>query len=79
MAARNPFTTTYDFTNRAHRTVREWNMGARSWQAEVRHYAHVHGEAKVLKADGRVIAYRTDCDGIVRQRTYTKVTFAHRP
>lgn len=74
--ARNPFWTTFDPRNPAHRTVREWrNPGIQTWQGRARAYAAVHGEAKVLRADGSVICYRPDCDGIIRQRTYTNITY----
>lgn len=72
--ARNPFTTTFDPRNPAHRTVREWrNPGIQTWQARAKAYAAVHGEAKTLRADGSVVHYTKTEEDTIRQRTYTKV------
>lgn len=71
---RNPFTTTFDYRNQAHRTVQEWRgPGLHTWQTRARTYAAYHGEAKVLRADGSVIHYFRTRDDTVCQRTYTKV------
>ncbi len=72
--ARNPFTTTFDYRNKAHRTVREWRSpGLQTWQTRARAYARFHGEAKVLRADGSVVHFCRTVDDTIRQRTYTKV------
>lgn len=72
--AHNPFTTTFDPRNHAHRTVREWsNPGIQMWQTCAKAYATGHGEAKVLRSDGSVVCYRRTPEGTVQQRTYTKV------
>ena len=72
--ASNPFTTTFDQRNHAHRTVREWrNPGIQTWQTRAKAYAAAHGESKVLRADGSVIWYRRTPEGTIRQLTYTQV------
>ena len=72
--ARNPFTTIFDPSNPAHRSVREWrNPGIQTWKTRAKAYAAVHGESKVLRADGSVVCYRRTLEGTVRQRTYTLV------
>ena len=71
---RNPFVTTFDPRNQAHRTVRDWRQpGLQTWQARAKAYARFHGEAKVLRADGSVVHFCRTLDHTVRQRTYTKV------
>ena len=71
---RNPFTTTFDPRNPAHRTVREWrNPGIQTWKTCAKAYAAFHGESKVLRADGSVVCYRRTPEGTVRQLTYTQV------
>ena len=72
--SQNPYTTTFDPGNPAHRMVREWrNPGIQTWQTRAKAYAAVHGEAKVLREDGSVVCYRRTPEGTVWQRTYTKV------
>jgi hypothetical protein len=72
--ARNPYITYFDPRDQACRTVREWR-GARgqTWRSIARAYARLHGEAKVLQADGHVVHYRRTTEGTIRQRTYTRV------
>ena len=71
---RNPFVTTFDYRNQAHRTVREWRSpGLQTWQARAKAYARFHGEAKVLRADGSVVHYVRTMEHTIRQRTYTRV------
>lgn len=77
-------TTTYDALNPLHRTMQEWRRsrmyqeGMRdvSPQTTAKHYARVHGEAKVLRADGSVVRYWLEA-GKIRQRTYRSVVLVN--
>ena len=65
--------------NPGHRTVKDWRHAGPTlrWESNALRYAIEHGEAKVLRANGKVTRFFRDetAQRQVRQRTYTQVFY----
>ena len=63
--------TYFEPNNDAHRTVAEWRQAwsGKTWQFNVKAYARLYGEAKVLRADGSVVRYWMDGGTLCRRLT----------
>ena len=76
MSERTKFYTSFDVNSPDHRTVPAWRQAdaGGNWRIGAKRHAARFGEARVLRADGRVIRFWREGQGI-RQRTYTNVHF----